>query len=187
MSLAWMGYLLAAALLASSDAVLERLPSLRPERAYPAFVAAELAFLLLAWPLWGAGGVAGTIRGAALLILLALPPAVVAAGIADEGWREFLAGQALAAASALFSGSLLLLWRRGAAWYFLAVFLLVIAHPLFLFVLGEHGHGGWEWTGALSPFRAALEPVASAVMAGALGTVSIGLLFLGARRERKGT
>ncbi|HEX7896323.1 MAG TPA: hypothetical protein VF950_00990 [Planctomycetota bacterium] len=149
--LAWLAFLGAAAALLLADP----LPFVTPGHLHGILVAAEVAFVLLAWPFLEKGR-GRTAARSALLAALALPIALLAENISAAGGGALIRGQVLVFALAALVSALRAGDSRRAPAYLLVVALLGAGLPLAAFVAQEFGGRDLGWLADFSPVWAAL-------------------------------
>lgn len=184
--LSWVGTLCGALLLLLSDVLPVRLGFVRPGTLFTCLTEIEVAFVLFAWPAylsWASPSPGRSLGDLGLLLLAALPLALIAANVSNAGAGEFLRTQAIPASLGALTAALHALarrcgWRVG-PWQVLGVFLLGAFLPFLAFVTG----GAGSWSSVLSPFWAAGRPgvASSAIFGGAAA-----LLFAAAAVPGKG-
>jgi hypothetical protein len=207
--LAWMG-LTCIALLAGIGGFLPfGLGAIGPDAAFLGLIEAELFFVMVVWPFFmprlilpeaaaavrkaGPGGESHLLYLQVLVLLVvALPLALVSRNLAEIESGVFLRGHLLVAAIAGFVT--VLLNRPSAArlrpWYFLGFFALSALVPLAAFIGGELGPGGLTPLAAISPFWAAAQlrtdaalSWAPGVQAAVFGVLALALVAAGSLRR----
>ena len=154
--LAWLAYLGAVAALLLADPLPLRLTFVTPAGLHGILVAAEILFVLFAWPFLERGRGRTAVR-AALLGALALPLALMAENISAAGVGALIRGQVLVFALAAFVSALRAGEARRAPAYVFSAALLSAGLPLAAFVARELGGVGLEWLVLFSPVWAAVD------------------------------
>ena len=154
--LAWLAFLGAVAALLLADPLGLRLAFVTPASLHAILVAAEVVFVLFAWPFLERGRGRTAVR-AALLGVLALPLALMTENISAAGAGALVRGQVLvfalaALVSALRAGEA----RRAPAYLFVAA-LLSAGLPLAAFLVREFAERDLAWLALFSPVWAAVE------------------------------
>jgi hypothetical protein len=202
----WLGFLGAVLVVLLADILPFRPAFVSPENLFLCLIEAELFFVLVIWPPFVTTllrpeepGVSrmrcslGLLLQACLLLLLALPLALVCGGISHADAGLFLRGHLLVAVLAVFVAALFplahRLRRRIQVWYYLGFFLLSAALPFLYFVIRERRQTGPEFLAFFSPFWAALRPDASLVLSAIFAAAAAVLIAVIARtgRERLNT
>ena len=153
--LAWLAFLGAAAALLLTDLLPLRLAFITPGSLHALLVAAEVVFVLFAWPFLEKGRGRTAVR-AALLAALALPIALMAENISAAGLGAMVRGQVLVFALAALVSALRAGEARRAPSYLLVAALLCAGLPLAAFLAREFGGGDLAWLALFSPVWAAL-------------------------------
>lgn len=194
MYLLWLGIISGALLVGLTDALPVSLGIVSPETAFTLLIQAELFFVLVIWPFFvprlllpkvtidtsklrGIGGEAHVLMAQiGVLIVVALPVALLCSSMADSSPSALAIGHLLVAVAAAFVAALFdVASQRGwriAPWYAAGLMGVSGLLPLVNHLAEAHGGvAGLRWTAALSPFWAAanLDP------AGALSAVPMGM------------
>lgn len=171
--LAWLAFLgaVAAFLLANP------LASVTPGNFHAILVAAEIAFVLFAWPFLERGRGRTAVR-AALLGALALPLALMAENMSAAGAGALIRGQVLVFALAALVSALRAGEARRAPAYLLVAALLSAGLPLAAFLVREFGGADLGWLVLFSPVWAALDAGSwTSVLLAALAAIAAALLM----------
>ena len=186
------------------------LGSIGPDAAFVGLIEAELFFVTIVWPFFmprlilpaGAGAVRTAGPGGeqhllllqvGILLIVALPLALVGQNLSEIGAGDFLRAQLLVGAIAAFV-TLLLDGPSGSrtrSWYFLGCFVASALFPFLGFLSGELGRGtGLGFLAAVSPFWAAAQlrdgaPLswAPGVQAAIFGVLALALVAAGPFRR----
>jgi hypothetical protein len=185
--LAWMG-LTCGALLAGIGGLLPfGLGAVGPDAAFIALVEAELFFVVVVWPFFmprlilpqAAAAVKTAGPGAeshllilqvVVLLVVALPLALVSQNLSEISAMQFLMAQVLVGLAASFVTALLDRpeGSRVRTWYFLGAFVVGALFPFVSFLGGELGGLRLGWLADASPFWAAASFRSESALTGAL-------------------
>jgi hypothetical protein len=175
--LSWLGALVGALVAMMAEVSPVRLSFIRPETLFVAFTEVQVFFAALVWPLFlpwllRDAGMRGILLEIGLLVVFALPLALLCADVSNAGAGAVIRAQLLVAALASLAAGL----RKSARWYILAILALSAAPPFLQFVVRVLGHGpDLSWAAWASPFWAAARIdeawslAAAALLAGASG------------------
>ncbi len=208
--LAWMG-LTCGTLLAGIGGMLPfGLGAMGPDAAFLGLIEAELLFVTVVWPFFmprlivpeaaavtrtaGPGGESHLlILQVGVMLVVALPLALVSRNLAQIGAWDFFRAQILVGAIACFVTALLdrPAGSRIRSWYFLGFFAASALFPFLGFLAGELGRGtGLNFLAAVSPFWAAAQFRSDAALSWApnaqaaiFGVLALALLVAGPFRR----
>lgn len=155
--LAWVVYLGASTALLLADPFPLRLTFVTPASFHAFVLAAESLFVIFAWPFLGGSRRERFPLGAAALVALGLPLALLAANISAAGPAALLRGQVLVFALAALVTALRPAEPGRAPAYVLAALALSAALPFAAFVAKEFGGADLGGLAALSPVWAAAD------------------------------
>lgn len=189
--LAWIGGLCGSVILLLADVLPFAVSFATPAGFFTCVVELEIAFVLLAWPLFVPGLMRENIAAPAVLvhvaalILFALPVVLIGANVAAVGAAEVLRTQALVAALAALGAGVAARFRGSLPWYLLGAFWLSALHPFWSFLADQMGARAPGGAAYLSPFwgAAALHPAPAWTQAAVFGTAGVVFLALAARRK----
>lgn len=191
--LAWMGLTCGTLLVGIGGMLPFGLGSIGPDAAFLGLIEAELFFVTVVWPFFmprlllpeaaaavrtaGPGGEPHLlILQIGVMLVVALPLALVSRNLSQIGAGEFLRAQLLVGAIACFVTALLdrPASRRIRHWYFLGFFAVSALFPFLGFLAGEQGRGtGLNFLAAVSPFWAAAQFRSDAALSWAPGAQAV--------------
>ncbi|MHC4606590.1 MAG: hypothetical protein ACYTAF_06600 [Planctomycetota bacterium] len=191
----WMGSLGAVLVVVAADLLPFRLAFVSPENLFVCLIEAEIFFVLAVWPLFIPSILRLQENGPKerthapilflhilLMLLFALPLALICTSVSDAGAGLFFRGHLLVAVLAFFVAALFdlahTLRLRIAVWYYMVFFLASAALPFLYFVIREHGASGPEFLSFFSPFWAALLPAPALVQSAIFGGLAVALVLV---------
>jgi len=189
--LSWIGGLCGAVILLLADVLPFAVSFATPAAFFTCIVELELAFILLAWPLFVPGLMRETAPAPMVLVhigallLFALPLVLIGANVAGVGASAVLRSQALVGALAALGAGVSARFRASLPWYLLGAFWLSAVHPFWAFLEDQMGARCPGAAAYLSPFWGAAASRSDPVWAQAavFGVTGIVLLALAARRR----
>lgn len=200
--LSWLAVISGALILSLSDILPFKLSFVRPDNLFVCLTECQVFFVLLVWPLFipsitreepdpdpQAGAVHLLLMQICVLIVFALPLALICSNVANVSALTFLRGQALVAALAAFVSVLYAVtidrkWRVG-PWYFLGMFLVSAGLPFLSFLAGDFGGKDLSSFSLVSPFWGAahVDGKVSLIQAGIYAGLTVALLMAGSFRR----
>ncbi len=204
--LTWLGIMAAALILVLADVLPFRLSFVRPENLFLCLTECQVFFVVVVWPLFipsitrtdadpdaRSGQVHLLLLQICVLLIFALPLALICSNVSNVGALTFLKSQALVAALAGFVASVYAFaldrrWRL-APWYFLSAFVIAAALPYLAFLISELGAGAGpdlSFLSAVSPFWGAmhLDGSVALIQAAIYGGLTLVLLAAASFRRR---
>src|SRR5262249_30372937 len=154
--LTWLGVISSMLILSLADVLPFKVSFVRPDNLFVCMTECQVFFVLLVWPLFipsitreepdpdpQAGAVHLLLLQISVLLVFALPLALICSNVANVSALTFLRGQALVAALAAFVSVLYAVtmerkWRVG-PWYFLGMFLASAGLPFAAYLARDFG------------------------------------------------
>lgn len=189
--LSWIGALCGAVILLLADVLPFAVPFAGPGGFFTCIVELEIAFVLLAWPLFVPRLLAETgpapmlLLHVAVLLLFGLPLVLIGANVAGTGVGEIFRTQALVGALAALGAGVAARLRSSLPVYYLGAFWFSVLHPFWSFLGDQMGAGAPGGAAFLSPFWSAASTQAGPAwaQAAAFGVAGGVLLALAGRRS----